>query len=102
LVLLSQQPPFEQVLPSQHGCPAPPHAKHWLFPPHARPAPVQKSAPPLRPGQHCWPAAPHGAPPPPFEQLPFVHVPRVPAHAVVVAWHFPPLQHDPAAVHALP
>jgi hypothetical protein len=97
-VLLSQQPPPEQELPSQHGWPAPPHATHCLFPPHVRPAPVQKSEPPPRPGQHCWPAAPHGVPP--FAQLPFVQVPRVPAHGVPVAWHFPALQHDDAAPHA--
>ncbi|MFO0654493.1 MAG: hypothetical protein U0787_05380 [Polyangia bacterium] len=43
-LLLSQQPPFAQLLPSQHGWPGPPHAAH-LPPLHERPVVVQKRAP---------------------------------------------------------
>jgi hypothetical protein len=84
-VLLSQQPPPEQTLPSQHGSRGPPHVAHLaVAESHARPDAVQKFAatptPPGWPAQHACPAPPHGPPP---RQLPVLQSPRPAPHDVV-------------------
>ncbi len=76
LVLLSQQPPPLQTLPSQQTPPASPQGRQVL-PSQARPDEVQKSLARVRPvgspGQQRWPLPPQGLPPVLHE--PLVQVP---------------------------
>jgi len=83
----TQQPPELHVFRSQQGWPGPPHcAQTSLL--HALPAPH------CRPGQHAWPAAPHGiepsprTPPSPLPLMSVVLDPPHPAnHAMSATLH---------------
>ena len=99
-LLLSQQPPLAQVLPSQQGWPGPPQVAH--FPPlQARPAAVQKRAPVVAFWQQFWPDPPQLFPP--FVQEPLVHAPRVPPQVAAGAKQvvLPP-QQEPIVEQPLP
>lgn len=102
-VLPSQQPPLH-VEPSQHGCPAPPHALQ-VAPLHTRPEATQKSValllPVGSPGQHAWPLPPHM--PPCGLQLPLVHWPSgVEPQLIVDGMQVPATQHAPVELQASP
>lgn len=91
---MSQQPPFEQLFPSQQGWPGPPQVAH-LPPVQTLPAVVQKRLPLVAFWQQFCPVPPQALPPAPHE--PAVHAPKVPTQAVVVPMHEPLLQQLPAA-----
>jgi hypothetical protein len=101
-VVPSQQPFAAHELPSQQGCPEPPHAVHFTVDAeHAMPDATQKS-PALPcvfgfPTQHACVFAPQTGGPL-HELVP--HVPSAPPHVVAVARHFPAVQHE-GLVHEL-
>ena len=94
-----QQPPFEQELPSQHGCPGPPQLAHV--------------PPPSGPGEQAVPPAVHvnasfevekqqGSPKPPQAVVPVathepaVHSPGSGVQDAPGGMQKPPTQHAPA------
>ena len=98
---LTQHPGPAQVLPSQHGSPAPPQLAH-VPPEQERPAPVQKldEDRPLGPVQQLCPSPPQLPHPPSAvsEQRPA----SVPPQAVPGPTHLLPAQHPPPLQVLLP
>jgi len=97
----AQHPGPAQMPPSQHGCPAAPHALH-LPAEHESPPPVQKSPPRVldESVQQDWPSPPQAPQPPSAADE---HVPdTVPPHELPATTHLPPAQHPPPAQTSLP